>query len=57
MSKPTQAGKSGRNSKLEETGQGKNTGRTAAASGNKQSAGSGNKGASESKSRQSAKQK
>ena len=57
MSKPTQAGKSGRNSKLEETGQGKNTGRTAAASGNKQSAGSGNKGASESKSRQSSKQK
>lgn len=43
MSKPTQGGKNGGNSKLEETGTARNAGNSAGGKGNSQSAASGNK--------------
>lgn len=44
MSKPTQAGKNGGNSKLEEAKGAKNTGNKSTGAGNRQSASSGSKG-------------
>jgi len=46
MSKPTQGGKNGGNSKVEETGTAKNAGNSSSGKGNSQSAGAGSKASS-----------